>query len=46
MKINYFFKRNGFISSLKSKKAHDPYQNRDSLHMERKIKFLRKFDFI
>src|ERR1051325_10271481 len=46
MKINYFFKRNGFISSLKSKIAHDHYQIRASLLHGKKIKFPRIFDFI
>ena len=46
MKINYFFKRNGFISSLKSKKAHDHYQIRASLIHGKKIKFSSIFDFI
>ena len=44
MKIYYFFKRNGFISSLKSKIAHNSYQIRASLCIHEKIKFFQRFD--
>ena len=46
MKIRYIFKRRGFLSNLRSKIAHDSYKFRASLHIDEKINFFPKFDFI
>ena len=44
MEIKYFFKRNGFISSLKSKKAQYSCQIRASPCIHEKIIFFQIFD--
>ena len=45
MKIRYFSKVIGFLSYLRSKIAHQTYQFRDSLHMERKNQIFKEIWF-